>query len=370
LRKTRKRRFLIVTAAAFLAVWSLAAGVIVCPKCGYEAADSQSRCAHCGAVLPSSQPAAGDEAAAAVRTGRTEPVLEAGAVEQEIEKAREAAAEGRLDLAEYFLRNAAALNTISTDDAGPARGERIVELLEGCRTRGNTVSVKCPACDGTGKSAAGASREAGGVSSLGRCSQCGGKGVIRRRVRPSELRLARGRAIEQYRLIQRNRLYRPVGEAWAPPDVAEDLTGRQRAALKRATAAPCGECGGLGRIDCDECNGTGRIKCPNRECVDGVVHSVRSERFSKGKHTWQSKCKVCDGRGWLACEECGGTGAVLCRECGGSGERALCRRCSGKGLVDCRRCRGSGEYKGAPCAYCGSQGVTECTSCGGDGRSR
>jgi len=367
----RKQLCVLIAGLAMVGL-SVAAGVRVCAKCGHEPAAQDRKCGHCGSVLPEAE-TAGEDTAPATESRRhaAKACFSAETIEVEIKMARKALSDGDADLAECFLRNASALNQLAESASAAKNGDNILELLERCGTGRGGVSVNCPVCEGTGKVAPRRLSEKSAMPSLvGPCRHCSGKGRVQRARRLSEIRLAKGRALKKYRRIQQNRRFQPVGEAWAPPDSAEDLSVDQRVALKRTMASPCKDCGGLGEIECDECSGTGRIKCSNRKCVDGMVSSRRSDHLGKGKHLWRSKCHVCEGKGWLSCVDCGARGAVLCRECGGSGERDLCRRCSGEGVVACRRCRGSGSYKGSPCTYCGGEGMVECKSCNGDGRGR
>ena len=362
-------------AGAAMFLWSVTADVQVCPKCGYELPDTAENCSHCGAVTPTSETDAQEAGHPVVgdRSVNGEGLLTAETVDRELDMAREAMTKGHLELAEFFLRNGSALNQLAPSTLANERGEQILALLTRCRKGRGYVRVKCPACDGSKKSAPRDSLDTGGgvrLSVGGPCRSCAGKGYLDRTGRVNEWRLAMGQARKEYRLVQQNRRYQPVGEAWVPPDVADTLTFAQRVVLKRATVSSCSDCSGLGRVECEACNGIGRTKCSNRKCANGIVVSKRSDQFGKGKHPWRSKCPVCDGQGGVTCVECGGKGAVLCRECGGSGERKLCRRCSGEGLAPCRRCGGTRVYKGERCTSCRGEGAVECSACNGDGRAR
>jgi len=180
-----------------------------------------------------------------------------------------------------------------------------------------------------------------------------------------------GQAASRYDRLQQSRRCVPVGEAWVPEDVADRMTPRQAASVKRATALPCPECQGLGRESCGECEGRRRIDCTNPDCEDGWVMVESGGRLGSGTRIQRRmKCEVCGGRGEGWCTECGGQGSVACRACAGSGERPLCRSCGGQGWGPCRQCGGNGTLRGDPCPYCAGSGAAECSACRGDGRGR
>lgn len=185
-----------------------------------------------------------------------------------------------------------------------------------------------------------------------------------------ELKYKMGRARKLYNMIQGGRKFVSIGRAWIPHQIEGKLSIKQTVLLKKALAAPCPYCAGLGRVQCHKCKGTGKIKCPNRKCVNGMVtvEKIGSLVKTSIKHT--EKCRICGGRGWMECPECKGVGSVLCEKCNGTGERQFCSKCGGTGLIICSRCHGSGVYKEEVCPYCRGEGVIECSSCHGDGRKK
>jgi hypothetical protein len=358
---------------------AVAAGaIVVCPKCGHEGASESSQCAHCGAQLPA--PPKQQEA--------PQPVIEAGhvldasgrllylaqrVVEDETALGEENLGQGKTEMACLLFYNASALDTLTDPATDKGRGERILQLIRRCQPAG-TVVVACPACGGTGRRVVRREDAAGGlvVRQLPNkpCRICNGSGMATVCGGIEERKFARGRAESEYRLLQQGRKYAPVGRAWVPPGIPDKLSLRQSATLRRATAAPCGECMGFGRTDCAACKGKGYTPCPVARCVDGMLKvEIKSSWSDRERFRWE-RCQACRGTGRAACERCGGKGSLVCRACNGIGERAACARCGGEGFIACRRCNGTGKDRGVACAACGGEGVCLCAGCNGDGRRR
>lgn len=348
--------------------------VPVCHKCGYENAEGRLDCSHCGTKLPDWSPkrsvAKPNDGALAEREWK-ETFLDGEFVEEEIQLAGSYYSEGNVEVARLFARNAMALDLLTKRGLDPNRAAKIASFLERCRTRTLKVSRKCSGCDGTGKlyrdmmSIGGDTRRR---EVLGKkCAECGGSGSISAFGTVNERKFRAGQAWRSYETAQRGRQYVAIGNAWVPEKVAESIGARQKASLLSATASPCEDCVGFGRIDCEDCRGTGMVKCTNRHCVDGISRESEKGKLVKGAMTRSSRCRVCEGRGHLECEDCGGKGSFLCDECNGTGERPVCSKCSGQGVAACRRCKGAGVYKGTTCEYCRGEGQALCRTCDGDG---
>lgn len=353
-----------------------AAGFVICPRCGYENADTESACTHCQAAFPAAErgdadpkgasPEGAAKDAPAANTSR-EPLVAA-----DIARGQVYLEQGATELARLFFRNAAALNMMSGNGDRSRTGQRIVALLNQCAGSRPHARRDCIVCGGSGWITPPAPSLAGSSAGLQlprrQCKACGGTGGAAWGGTVDDRKYVRGRAVRQYRTLQRARGYNPLGGAWLPPGRADELDVRQRVRIKRATAPPCTACLGFGRTDCRECNGQGRVACPERDCVNGKVTVEDAGGLTRSTVTRTRACRVCDGRGVVACEACHGRGSVLCEDCNGTGEQERCRRCGGEGAMACRRCDGTGRRKGLECRACGGEGVSECSSCNGDGR--
>ena len=356
-------------------LWGIVAlaGFVICPKCGYENDDSRATCKHCGAAVTAGKreaeaiPLSGEKAVASEEDAVQ---VEAQAVVDEVHMGKQAITDGDVELARLFFRNAAALDLLSASSPGEGRSEAIATLISQCDASAQ-VRRRCPECDGSGKRIMSVDtlkgetvyREAPGMT----CGGCGGRGFVSKRGTVDDRMYAMGRAVRRYKTMQLGRKYVAVGSAWAPPDVAEALTVEQSGVLRRATAAPCSTCVGIGRTNCKTCKGQGSVECPNGECEQGMAPVEKDSYFGGKSLLRMEKCKACSGKGYVACATCRGLGSVVCRECKGTGERPDCRKCGGEGVVNCRRCDGTGSYKGAACPACGAEGKMLCTSCNGDG---
>lgn len=356
----------------------------ICNKCGYENAENACKCSHCGAVLKENKGAADIQASTVPEeTRQGDFIFPAGVVAEEISKGRELYQKQKYELSRLFFRNALAMEGIADADDGAERSAKILAMVKQSETAARVITKKCPRCDGTGRGIVkfetlGSSGQSGRHKPLGgwrrkvpgkTCQRCNGTGTIKTTGTVADMKYKTGQALSDYREMQRSRKYVPVGNAWVPADIEPDLGVRQKAMLMRATASPCEECAGFGKVDCRKCDGEGRIKCTNKDCHKGRVPLEEDDKKVKRLQSDNKKiCPVCHGRGTLRCEECDGEGAVLCPRCDGTGEQDICRKCSGQGYVECRRCKGTGRYKDGVCASCGGEGVELCSSCGGDGR--
>jgi hypothetical protein len=373
-----RRLFAVWTAFALSALVALGE-ILVCPKCGHENDPRGTECVHCHARLSPAAPAgegghAKRPAAKSVfdASGKLK-YLGGAVVDDDVALGREQVAKGKLDLARFVFLNAAALDTLTSPDGDEARGEQILELIHKCMPAG-TVTAPCPACGGTGRRTV-KRTDAQGMAVFkeraGRvCGTCAGTGKVALYGHIEERKFERGRAENEYRMIQQGRKYVPVGRAWVPQEVADKLTGRQTAALRRAVAEPCRACTGFGRTDCTACRGKGYLPCPERNCTDGTAQVELKSSWNKKPRYRQEKCSACRGTGKIACDKCEGRGSLVCAACQGSGQRADCTRCGGEGAAPCKRCNGTGTDRGGACAACSGEGVTLCSGCGGDGRKR
>jgi len=366
-----------------------AAGFVICPKCGYENADTVRRCTHCAAALPRVEETGRAEAAAdadrnpVLQTGEAD-FIEATVVNEEMDLAAELMRKGDAEVAKRFLMNAAALNTLTDPVLDTNRGARVLTMLEAVDKSTQNARQPCHVCRGTGRKmmevqpllstdqrskAYQAEVEVRAVPGTV-CTNCRGKGYVLRPRSMSELRYSSGRALARYTVHQRSRRFVPVGNAWVPAALVSDLTPIQRARLMRSTASPCEECLGFGRVDCEECNGKGLMPCPNRDCENGTVEVEQEGRLVRQTLKKREPCAVCNGSGFVDCAECRGLGSVVCDACGGTGQREACRSCSGQGVETCSRCKGAGRDGDGPCPECGETGMVLCHTCGGDGRKR
>lgn len=351
--------------------------IIVCPKCGYENPGDGAKCTHCEAELPGSdtkQPVETEPTDDAPVLSSEKQYLDAKIVRKEMRLGRQYFREGDIEIARLFFVNAACLEMLTDPKVESDRSERILQYEKKCGAGGGVARAECPVCGGSGKYIMDTAlldgetvhKEVPGRS----CDRCKGKGYIFKAGSLEQRKYRIGRAVKQYTMLQHGKKFIPVGGAWVPGEIEADLSRREIVLLKRATAAPCPDCVGLGRETCRKCNGARKVDCPNSECENGIITVAKGGELVKGKINRTEKCKTCRGRGRVACATCRGRGSILCKKCGGSGVRPLCRKCGGQGLVPCRKCKGAGTYKGEPCVDCQGQRIAECSSCGGDGRKR
>lgn len=374
---------------AALFVPAALAELLLCPECGYENPDGSRACTHCRAALPDrgreQTEAAGSDAAEGedrrpeetAGEHETDLLSEEGflslrVVRDEVREAGRYQEQGEYEVARLFYRNASALNLLTDPGSGGRLSSSLVEAIRRCETPGGRAARKCPQCDGTGKRMMMTTSTTGEVEYREvygqHCPRCRGAGTVLKPATCSERLYRRGRAVNTVKLLQQARKFVPVGEAWVPAELESRLTLQQEVTLRRALAAPCAECGGLGRTDCRHCEGTAAAACPNGDCVNGKVEVTATDRLVRTALTRLEKCEVCDGKAEVACDKCGGKGSFVCRKCNGSGEREACGKCGGRGLSSCGRCKGTGSYRDDICPYCKGAGETLCTSCNGDGR--
>jgi len=361
---------------AFFVATIVFGGMTICPRCGYENEEGEPSCSHCSAALPEVETPPGEE------TPQDHTFLDSGqleylspeAVADEIALGIKHLEGKNEEVARLFFENAAALDLLTDPRIEYEHSDRILGLLKRCQEAGKRIRVPCATCGGTGK------RVVRRQDSTGRetyrqlpgrsCPKCSGRGFFLTRGTVSDRKFAKGRAAEDYAMIQQSRKAVSVGNAWVPHAVADRLSDGQKAALKRSVASGCDECMGIGRADCRTCSGTGVLRCSNRKCLDGMVETRQRRRGAGSRITRREKCGICRGTGRIYCEKCLGKGNMLCDDCNGSGRRDLCRKCGGEGIVACTRCKGSGVYRGEDCKSCRGEREIMCSSCNGDGRKR
>ena len=352
----------------------IAADLLICPQCGYEGGPGAALCSHCGAELPQPAPAPILGQAVPDPARHTEVFLDVEVVEAEMALGREHLQGADHEVARYFFRNAAALDMLTDPGVVDGRSDTILNMARRCEEMARAVQRPCPECGGSGKRMMRSVALNGEVEFREvpgrRCGACGGKGQVVQAGTIDEMTFTRGRAVSRYTKLQQARKLVPVGGAWIPPEVEKGLSLRQSVLLKRATAAPCGDCVGFGRIDCAECGAAGMVACPQRDCKDGLIKVERVGQLVRGSITRRDKCKTCRGRSEIACPVCRGKGSVLCKACSGTGERPPCSRCSGQGFMPCSRCRATGAYKGVACNACGGEEEVVCRTCNGSGRKQ
>lgn len=356
----------------------------ICVKCGYEAQSGALKCAHCSAELPPEKVETEKDESPAVPETETGSggYISVDFVKKEIEKGQKALEQKNYALAVYFFKNAAALNYLAKPDSANRFAERIASLITNAQDKVRKVSRTCKACQGTGKATVymrGLSKSGSDLSGEGsrkkiaatfkQCAVCGGTGSVLQNASIESLQGIYGRALGQYRTLQKTQRLTQTGEAWVDPEVAKLLTLEQEIMLRKAVAAPCEDCLGTGYQDCRKCEGIGKIKCNASGCMDGLVETESGGGLDGGtKLNRMQKCSICYGKGYIICEECNGTGGKACKSCKGSGERDMCSKCGGEGLAKCRKCNGTGKDKDGPCVECNEKGIVRCPSCNGDGK--
>lgn len=352
--------------------------VIICPKCGYENPETAKACNHCDAKLPEKEQietihkkSFNTDLWVGSKPGHLNPQV----VEDEISIGKEWMSKAETDVAYFFFRNALALNLLTDAESGKTFGEQIVELINKCSSAGVTKKVPCDTCSGTGKGTAKFVSMKGEVSYMetpGRpCEACGGTGYLIKSISVTDKMQTLGRAKNKFTTLQKGRRFIQMGEAWIPIGLEQFLTIHQQVALRRAVAASCAKCMGIGKVECPECKGTGTIKCTNPQCRNGIVEVESGGGLgSKTKLTRKEKCPVCKGKAMINCLKCSGIGSILCPVCNSTGERAVCSTCGGQGLIQCTKCKGSGTIRNVPCEACRGIGVVICNKCNGDGRQK
>lgn len=354
------------------------AGITVCPKCGYEAPHEGATCEHCGATIAedgNDGEVVGQAAEPDVANDRKDQSgWAAEFVKEEIAAARSALRQGKYDLAKLLLRNASAVESLVRTDGESDTSLALLTLIQKCDGAPRRIREKCGFCGGTGKREL--SHEQSGGKRLSRsrsvfkCPRCGGDGITERAKTVDERKYDLGQALREFRDIQTARKRVLIGRAWVPVGIVNELTLRDKVALKKACAAPCGECMGLGLEQCQSCRGLGEEECSNDNCRWGWVKRDSDGSIGSSLNAGYARCPECGGRGSVPCRRCAGRGSSTCEKCGGTGERPLCRKCGGEGIIECGKCNGSGVYKGAVCPECGGAGIEECRGCHGDGRSK
>ena len=390
---------------AFCCAWWVWAAVRICPSCGYEAAEADTQCMHCGAALPSpagaaavSPPPAATESnlppAAVPRSLRTEAFEQVRMAQQLYEK-------GALWGSILFARNASAM--LST--LGPEESPRILQmdqLIANARARLMSFEAKCPTCDGTGKRRTQAITLGGGVVDQevagGRCPLCNGMGVLPATASFDQLVREHAEALRLFGMEERRRGYEDSQQIWLPAGVLTNLSPKEVSNLRKAYGTPCEACMGFRSLACAACGGVGKLKCSNTRCVQGyeicpdcngrgrggsnTAGSTRtgsssslgsassmSQRCNGCGGVGKRVCQDCQGKGHLICTKCEGHGNTLCTKCKGTGQSPVCTKCRGEGVVECTRCNGMGkDRRGATCDTCMGRGVLLCKSCLGSGR--
>lgn len=377
----------------------VAAGVLICPKCGYEYQAGTALCGHCGAELPAAPPSKPEPDDLPPARGGEAPVLSleqdivnSGIVERELRSAEHSLEQNRFWLAMMLGRNAMALNELTSDSRG-GRYQRILRVVETCKSKLRVAIRPCPICDGTGKQtiltlSLNAETEKRRVNMP--CPACHGRGSIKAATLLKDLRFGRARAIDDYVVLQKRKVFSELFGVWLPADVIPRLSTRQTVAMKRAFGGGCPECLGFGLSGCSSCDGTGLQICSEPSCVAGravcpVCKGTGTEKRrnddKKSSIVRKRRCPKCSGRGLITCETCRGRGftpcavcegrkGIMCRKCEGRGLRPLCGKCDGKAYLECAKCMGTGAYRGNTCPKCNGEGITICTSCRGTGRKR
>ncbi len=372
--------------AAFLALGcaALLRALTICQQCAHEQPDQANFCAHCGAAQGAGErtrrsevvdaaPAAGNDGAEA----RADPVssveLVREAVLHDVRLGRELRAEGRAEVARVVLANALALTAVEPTALTAEQGEQLMVEVRECEQQLVRAARPCPGCQGSGRRSLRfetLTGEAGTLASTAQqCLTCRGSGQIRRNRSVEDLKFLLGQATRQAEQALRARGRAPVGGAWVPQALLPLLTVESEARLRRAAAAPCAACQGIGRTDCRRCGNTGFTPCTARGCEQGwTIRQDLNVLDSRATVRRRERCGTCAGSARVPCADCRGVGALTCRTCNGDGKRPNCARCAGDGVAPCRTCRGTGVLRdNSPCGECGGGGRTLCAVCRGDG---
>ncbi|MBA4387836.1 MAG: hypothetical protein C0404_07635 [Verrucomicrobia bacterium] len=374
-----RRRYCAAFCTMLAACVVYAQGIFLCPKCGYENERTALTCTHCQATIPApkQQPEkkpASDSGTTFQKSGKL-MFLSGAVAEKEIEQARKLMSETNdADVVRMLLRNAKALDLLTDPAIENQRLKTIQALKKQCDAVVPTSLIKCPVCDGSGKTMMKVVNMKGEISFIevaGRpCPKCLGKGEVSRRAPADERKARQGPALKRFKELQEGRKYIDAGSgAWIPAELDQKLTARQTALVRRAVASDCPLCLGSGLGDCSMCSGVGQVKCPHPKCHRGMVEVFTDKLIVDAKIVRTENCKVCDTKGAVSCRQCEGKGATVCSKCGGTGDRTDCTKCGGRGVVSCKKCGGSGSAGEAVCPDCAGDGNILCTGCNGDGKA-
>ena len=379
-------RKLVVLMAALLAAAVLRGQLRICGSCGREDSAGGETCAYCqerlpeAAVPPATVAASGQEGSPEVNLAtRAFDLARKDVLAARDEELR------RPEVALALFENARAL-LAAVDPAllPPETGTAVLDGLQRCRGALAVAGQACPACGGSGRQRIVLQQLAGGAGTGGdeapatratgaSCTACGGKGTVAgtRDVETTRLLILQGRREAGLRLQAAGRV--AAGQAWLPPEWAQELMPRALAAVRRMAAAGCPACAAIGLARCKACSGTGRRPCTNRKCRDGWVEEKTINTLTpKTALTRRVKCPMCQGTATLECKPCRGRGAVACEDCKGAGLAVPCRTCGGEGVVPCKACRKrrSAAEDGSACPVCRDSGSMLCGRCQGDGGSK
>lgn len=357
-----------------------AASLLICPKCGTEAAEDATTCAHCGAAISRRvvAPTAPSNTPAQVEASRLDAVsaLAMDAIRIDLRLAAECR-ELIPQRAFAFYENALALSRLVRREAVTAEtGKSLADELGRCRETLMRGTRSCPTCGGSGKRVAQFQSLLGNKSATvvqtvdgAVCPACKGKGMVstRRSADDVRIRIGQGRADFETRQTALGRV--AVGRVWVPAEMFPKLDVRAQALLRTACPAPCPECMGSGVQNCNRCRGAARIACNANGCQDGMVIRKESNTLSaKGTIARREPCPVCHGTGFQACPDCLGEGATPCRLCRGTGRNGPCQNCGGQGWSVCPTCHGTGkQINGTPCSDCRGHSERLCPKCHGEG---
>ena len=384
--QVRARNYLLALLTVLILAGVALAGVLLCPRCGYELEPDATACPHCQHVLPEMVDSPLTPSMVAPPAPGS-PVLPRAVLDEQWTAVLADLDNDRPALAWLRARNLAGLLTLSPEAAALARPRLELEskALAAVRSR----ERPCPACEGKGGVTllfVNVQGEASQQQAPGsKCPACEGTGRWRLRPQTESLELAFAHAKRAFQTSMQEGGWQAKGILWLPPGLPE-LTLRQLVAATRAVAGPCDSCRGWGMSGCEECDGAGRLACTEDGCVSGRIicpdcqGTRRSQVTEKGRTLTQRcttcrqtgvvDCPTCQGHAFLACEVCEGRGETACSRCRGTGEKSLCRSCAGEGLRACKRCQGAGTYRDAPCSVCRGVGEALCATCSGTGRGK
>ena len=156
------------------------------------------------------------------------------------------------------------------------------------------------------------------------CPLCDGKGKVKAYMNHDDLMLQVSSDYAAFAARHKSAGDIPVGEAFVPRAIYDEIDKAQRKLVDEAFGHPCKKCNWTGLEACKKCKGTGTIGCTQKsDCKGGwqVVYDDGDSRRAnrKNANVRVSACTVCGGANALVCPECGGRRALPCSKCNGHG---------------------------------------------------
>lgn len=210
------------------------------------------------------------------------------------------------------------------------------------------VNMKCPACRATGEvelAEPDFGQFAGRLKKIGRkerykCPLCGGRRRWQTYVDADTLRMAPSRAFGRYETRHRDKDEVPVGSAFIPRHIYDNMSKGEVKQAEKEFGSPCKSCNWTGVVTCNKCKGQGVVECKDKRCQNGWwvqsgnIHPGTLQagrlRMDSGRNGHQKDITV------SPCTKCGGVSIVLCPECLGKCGFP-CKKCNGMGISQKRK---------------------------------